>query len=63
MADFCKECSIEIFNDDCGDLAGITTTKDMKRGIARLVLCEGCGPILVDPEGKRIRKYGEQNEN
>jgi hypothetical protein len=51
MADFCKQCSIENFGEDYRDLAGITTQEDWEQGRACVVLCEGCGPIQVDPEG------------
>lgn len=54
MADFCKQCSIETFGSDFKDLANITTPEEYKQGLAALVLCEGCGFIYVDPEGKRI---------
>ena len=54
MADFCMECSIEVFGEDYKDMAGITTEEDMKNGVAAVVLCEECGVIHVDPQGKRI---------
>lgn len=38
MADFCKQCSIDMFGRDYGDLARIAN----KNGRA-MVLCEGCG--------------------
>lgn len=46
MSDHCKSCIPE-FND----LVGITTLDAWKEGKAAVVLCEGCGPIQVDPEG------------
>ena len=54
MADFCKECSEELFGEDFGDLAKIA----LPDGEA-YVLCEGCGYIVVDREGKRVRKITE----
>jgi hypothetical protein len=54
MADFCKQCSIDIFGEDLGDLAGITTEQDEREGKAALVICEGCGAIQVDRDGKCI---------
>lgn len=54
MADFCQQCSIENFGEDYGDLSDLTTPEMMKEGIARVVLCEGCGPIQVDPAGRCI---------
>lgn len=50
MADFCKECSIEVFGEDCGDLAGLCEDDEC---IA--VLCEHCGFILVDHTGLNVR--------
>ena len=46
MADFCKECSIEIYGEDSGDLKGLC-----EAGFVAMVICEGCGPTYVDPEG------------
>ena len=54
MADFCKQCSIEHFGEDFGDLKGCTTKEDWAKGLAAIVICEGCGIIQVDPEGSCI---------
>ena len=55
MADFCKECSIEMWGSDTGDFAGLITKEEVDKGYGAAVLCEGCGEmILVDHEGKRI---------
>ena len=54
MADFCKECSIEMWGSDTGDLAGLITKEEVDQGMGVPVICEGCGVILVDHEGKRI---------
>jgi hypothetical protein len=55
MADFCRHCSIAIFGQDSGDLAGLTTAEDMARGLYAGALCEGCGVyILVDPDGAPV---------
>ena len=54
MADFCKACSIDIFEKDFGDHAAITTEKDWDEGMACVVICEGCGSIQVDPEGNCV---------
>jgi hypothetical protein len=51
MADFCKACSEELFGKDTKDLAGITTDDDWQKGLAGVVICEGCGYIQVDPHG------------
>lgn len=49
MADFCKQCSIEIFGEDTGDLLGLC-----QEGETVADLCEGCGPTRVDPTGACI---------
>lgn len=57
MAAYCKECSISIFGEDLGDLAGISTEEDTKRGVYRRVMCEGClySPLIhVDHTGQRV---------
>lgn len=49
MAEFCKDCSIVLFGHDTKDLAGIA-----RPGHLAMVLCEGCGFIIVDEDGKRV---------
>lgn len=51
MADFCKQCSLDHFGKDFRELAQITPIQDWEEGKAVTVICEGCGPIQVDPEG------------
>lgn len=46
MSDHCKTCL-----EDFDDLVGFTTEEDWQQGLAACVLCEGCGPTQVDPEG------------
>ncbi len=67
MADFCKQCSIENFNEDFGDLKGVSerplTKEELDAGMGWLVLCEGCGSTIVDDEGacigkKCLKKHG-----
>ena len=50
MADFCKDCSIELFGADNKDLA------ELCEDPGRIdVLCEGCGGwIWVDHTGRKI---------
>jgi hypothetical protein len=54
MADFCKQCSIDLLQQDYRELAGITTPEDWQKGKAVPVICEGCGAIQVDPEGNCV---------
>lgn len=49
MADFCKQCSIEIFGEDFKELDGLVPTGHTIRTI-----CEGCGVVLVNHLGECI---------
>ena len=49
MAEFCQECSIKLFGKDFGDFKGLVDSGEMSHE-----LCEGCGYIWVDENGKRI---------
>ncbi|QDP61579.1 MAG: hypothetical protein Tp138OMZ00d2C19078261_40 [Prokaryotic dsDNA virus sp.] len=65
MADFCKQCSIEIFGEDCGDMKGLGDGSKLEPGFGWACLCEGCGPTVVDDEGTCIsmvcdKKHGEK---
>lgn len=54
MADFCQQCSIENFGEDFGDLKDLTKPEAQAQGLCVVVLCEGCGAIQVDVDGKCI---------
>ena len=56
MADFCKQCSIELFGGDLGNLAKLSNEDDTKQELFCIVLCEGCGPCQVDHTGRCISK-------
>lgn len=67
MADFCKQCSIVVFGEDFGDLAGITKPEDQAQDRYALVLCESCGATQVDVEGSCVspdclEKHGTPRE-
>lgn len=47
MADFCKRCSLDLFDKDYGDMKGLCGVDEVA-----LVLCEGCGQCWVDSEGR-----------
>lgn len=51
MADFCKQCSIDIFGEDFRELAGLSTEDDTKNGFYPAAICEGYGWIRVDHDG------------
>ena len=54
MADFCDQCTSELFGEeraDKNDFAGFV------RGNERYyVMCEGCGWITVDKDGKKVEE-------
>jgi hypothetical protein len=54
MADFCKQCSIELFGEDFKDLAGLVTEKEAELNIVAAGLCEGCGPTFVNRNGECV---------
>jgi hypothetical protein len=57
MADFCKQCSIDMFGKDFEELA---LPKDderrgtLKPGYGWIGICESCGAILVNDDGECI---------
>lgn len=51
MADFCRQCSMDHFGEDFGDLR---PTRKLPPGTSMFALCEGCGPIQVNQEGECI---------
>jgi predicted nucleic-acid-binding Zn-ribbon protein len=60
VADFCKQCSIEIFGEDHGDLKGIGEYRDklpdIDNSLGWFAICEGCGYTIVDDDGQCISK-------
>lgn len=52
MANFCSQCSIELFGADMKDLAGLTKPKHMLQGKYARGLCEDCGDIQVNAKGE-----------
>ena len=55
MAEYCNQCS-QVHFDMLGDFIGLVTPDDETRGLAALVLCEGCGSTLVNAAGDCISK-------
>lgn len=65
MADFCQQCSMELFKEDFGDLAGLITEQEVAQGLGANVLCEGCCNAFVDHLGRChshhcLRKHGAE---
>jgi hypothetical protein len=56
MAEFCQECSYELFGYDTKDFANPNMEKANEEGNYLAYLCEGCGHILVDHKGFRQSK-------
>ena len=56
MADFCYQCTRDILGLDGSknEFVGIQPIEMTEKGLYTEVLCEGCGFILVDHNGKRI---------
>lgn len=54
MADFCKQCSEDMFGKDFKELAGLITEEEVKEGLGAVVVCEGCGPIRVNHLGEKL---------
>lgn len=54
MAEFCKQCTLEVWGDYPSDFVGITTHEDVAEGMYAWVLCESCGHIPVDVDGSCV---------
>lgn len=58
MAEFCRDCSIAMFGSDYRDFAQLMKpeaySNEKGKECGALVLCECCGPIIVDINGRRI---------
>jgi hypothetical protein len=54
MADFCKQCSMDVFGEDFGEMANLTTPEQTAKGLFATVICEDCGVVQVDHEGNCI---------
>lgn len=52
MADFCKQCAEEEGFPGSFDLAGLGRDRKLEPGTGWGALCEGCGPTLVDDDGR-----------
>ena len=57
MADYCKTCTIAHFGTDTRDLAELMPKEKYTDEVGALVLCECCGPIVVDYDGQRMSDF------
>ncbi len=59
MADFCLQCANDLFGSEDApvksDFYGLLSEEDFYKGYLLPVLCEGCGYIYVDSQGKRSK--------
>ncbi|GEM_PF-3445551 len=55
----CKSCSIANHGLDREDFAGFLAPALAAEGYGLLAVCEECGPVLVDGDGKRIASRPE----
>lgn len=68
MADFCKQCSIDHFGEDFGDLANLGGEDTKVVGAhydddtVWAVICEGCGPTYVNNEGECVHDCLEHHK-
>lgn len=51
MADFCRQCYRELFDDDRSDLTGLTQ-EQFDQGMCKIGICEGCGGGEFGVEGE-----------
>jgi len=57
MAEFCNQCAAELGFPS--DFVGVTSEEAWAAGRPAVVLCEGCGPIQVDPQGNCVSENCE----
>ena len=60
MANFCYDCTSHLFGDgNRNDFVGMLSEEDVAKGYLVTVLCEGCGHIMIDHKGKKIKTINE----
>lgn len=57
MADFCKQCSIEMFGKDYMELANLGPVDTLTPGEGWVALCESCGHTVVAQDGTCIADW------
>lgn len=56
MANFCYDCTFHLFGDGSrNDFVGMLSEEDVTKGYLVTVLCEGCGYIMINHDGKKIK--------
>jgi hypothetical protein len=61
VADFCKQCSYDMFGEDFKNLCGKSTEQQTKQHIYVNVICEGCGFTYVNHLGFCVNPNCLQN--
>lgn len=54
MSVYCQQCSHELLGVDQEDLAGFVSPAMAAEGYALYAVCEACGPVMVDADGRRL---------
>jgi len=66
MAEFCKQCAVDVFGEDTPSDFNFTDSVELDEGYH--VLCEGCGHAWVDERGvckadNCLKKHGAMSAN
>ena len=60
MADFCYDCTDHLIGDGSrNDFVGMLSEEDVAKGYLVTVLCEGCGYIMINHNGKKVKTIEE----
>ena len=60
MANFCYDCTFHLFGDGSrNDFVDMLSKEDVARGYLVTVLCEGCGHIMINHNGKKVKTIEE----
>lgn len=53
MADFCEQCTKALYPDEdvTNDFVNLQNYPPLKQGEGFVVICEGCGPTMVNNAG------------
>lgn len=54
MAGYCRQCGLDLFRHDFREFADLIDPEDVREGRCCPVICEGCGPTLVDHKGRCV---------
>lgn len=65
MSDYCFQCTEKYLGmpGDKNDLSGISTPQDTANDMFASVICEGCGFVFVDHEGRCVSESPDCMDN